>query len=268
MLARALRERFGDDATLLTRAELDITDAAATLDVVAGFDVTINAAAYTAVDDAESNEDEAFAINATGAENLARACAAHGTRLIHVSTDYVFDGTAVGAYDEDAPTNPLSAYGRTKLAGERAVLAANPGASTIVRTAWLYGAGGKNFVATMLDRAASNSPVSVVDDQHGQPTWTHDLADRITDLIDVVPGVYHGTNSGRCSWFDLAVAVYRGAGADTALVSRTTSAALYRPAPRPTNSVLGDRAAIAAGIAPMRAWDVALAEALRVDFGV
>jgi dTDP-4-dehydrorhamnose reductase len=268
MLARALSNRFGDAATTLARAELDITDAEAVARAVAGFDAVINAAAYTAVDDAETHEDDAFAINALGASNVARACAMHGARLVHVSTDYVFDGTAAGPYAEDAPTNPISAYGRTKLAGERAVINAHPSGTTIVRTAWLYGAGGKNFVATMLDRAAAGAPVSVVDDQHGQPTWTHDLAGRIADLIDVGPGVYHCTNSGRCSWFDLAVAVYSAAGADPALVTRTTSAEFSRPAPRPTNSVLSDDAALAAGLSPMRAWDVALADALRVDFGL
>ena len=266
MLAHALNCRFGDEATLLDRAALDITDAVAVANAVIGFDVVINAAAYTAVDDAESHESDAFAVNATGAGNLATACARTGARLVHVSTDYVFDGTGTEPHREFEPTNPLSAYGRSKLAGERAVLDAHLDGATVVRTAWLYGAGGRSFVATILAKARAGEPVSVVDDQFGQPTWTHDLADRIAELLDVPAGVYHATNAGRCSWWEFAVAIYEGAGVATDLVSRTTSAAFARPAPRPANSVLGDDAARAVGIEPMRSWRLALDEALRTDF--
>ena len=266
MLAHALHERFGADATLVSREQLDVTDARAVDAAVAGFDVVINTAAYTAVDDAESHEDAAFAVNATGAGNVARACSLNGARLIHVSTDYVFDGSSTTPYSENAPTNPLSAYGRSKLAGERAVLDHHPDGTTVVRTAWLYGASGRNFVATMIDRARAGATVSVVTDQIGQPTWTGDLAERIGRLLDAPPGIFHGTNSGQCSWFDLAVAVYDEVGADSALVSATTSANFVRPAPRPSFSVLGDDAARAAEIPPMRPWREALADAIRVDF--
>ncbi len=268
MLARALGERFGADATLLSRDQLDVTDAVAVSDAVAGFDVVINAAAYTAVDDAESHEDRALAVNGFGAGNVATACATHGARLVHVSTDYVFDGASAEPYAVDSATRPLSAYGRTKLAGEHAVLAAHPTGSSIVRTAWLYGAGGTNFVATMVEKARVGASVSVVTDQVGQPTWTSDLAERIDHLLTAPAGIYHGTNSGRCSWYDLAVAVYEESGSDAALVSTTTSANFVRPAARPSFSVLGDDAARAVGIASMRPWRDALIDALRTDFGV
>jgi dTDP-4-dehydrorhamnose reductase len=268
MLATALGTVFGDTAELVTRADLDITDASAVQRAIAGRTAVINAAAYTAVDNAESNEDVAREINARGALNVAQACAATGARLIHVSTDYVFNGLATSPYAEDAPTDPRSAYGRTKREGERAVRSAHPNGATVVRTAWLYGAGGPSFVATMLAKARAGDPVSVVTDQIGQPTWTRDLAERIRLLLDVPPGIYHGTNSGACSWWDLAVAIYEEVGASTTLVSQTTSAAFVRPAPRPSYSVLGDAAARVAGLPEMPPWRDALHKALRADFSV
>lgn len=266
MLAHALGSMWGSDVELIRRDRLDITDADAVRDAVRGRAAVINAAAYTAVDRAEEHEDDAFAVNATGARNIAVACAETNARLIHVSTDYVFDGQATSHYAEDAPTGPVSAYGRTKLAGERAVLEAHPTGASVVRTAWLYGAGGPSFLATMLAKARSGDPVSVVTDQMGQPTWTRDVAFRIRDLLDAPAGTYHATNSGACTWWEFAAAIYNEAGADPALVGTTTSAAFVRPAPRPAYSVLGDDAAHAAGIAPMRPWREALAEAMRVDF--
>jgi dTDP-4-dehydrorhamnose reductase len=266
MLAHALGSIWGNDVELVRRDRLDITDADAVRDAVRGRAAVINAAAYTAVDNAEEHEDDAFAVNATGARNIAVACAETNARLIHVSTDYVFDGQATSPYAEDAPTGPVSAYGRTKLAGERAVLEAHPTGASVVRTAWLYGAGGPSFLATMLAKARSGDPVSVVTDQMGQPTWTRDVAFRIRDLLDAPAGTYHATNSGACTWWDFASAIYNEAGADPALVGTTTSAAFVRPAPRPAYSVLGDDAARAAGITPMRPWRDALGEAMRVDF--
>jgi dTDP-4-dehydrorhamnose reductase len=266
MLAKALGATFGDTVELVTRAELDITDALAVRRAVVGRSAVINTAAYTAVDVAESNEDAAWEINARGAKNVAEACAESGVRLIHVSTDYVFDGRGSGPYSEDADTDPQSAYGRSKLGGELAVLAAHPAGASIARTAWLYGAGGPSFVATMLAKARAGEPVSVVTDQTGQPTWTRDLAERIRLLLGVPPGVYHATSSGACSWWELAVAVYEEVGASTTLVGQTTSDAFVRPAPRPANSVLGDDAARSAGIPAMPSWREALVTALRKDF--
>jgi dTDP-4-dehydrorhamnose reductase len=268
MLAHALGKVFGDEVELATREQLDITDPSAVNLAVRGRRAVINAAAYTAVDNAESHESDAFAVNAFGAENIARACADASTTLIHVSTDYVFDGHATHPYAENSPTDPISAYGRTKLAGEHAVVAAHPVGTRILRTAWLYGAAGPNFVATMLAKARSGEGVSVVTDQIGQPTWSMDVANRIRHALDAPPGIYHATNAGSCSWWDLAVAVYDAVGADVSLVEKTVAASFVRPAPRPSYSVLGDEAAQSVGIPAMRPWRDALDDALRTDFAV
>ena len=268
MLAYAIRKVFGDEVELVTKAELDITDSAAVATAVQGRIAVINTAAFTAVDDAERDEERAWAINAGGAENIATACSNEGARMIHLSTDYVFDGRATDPYAEDAARNPQSAYGRSKQAGEDAVRNALPNGATIVRTAWLYGAGGHSFVATMLAKARAGEAVKVVTDQVGQPTWTMDVAERIRHLLAAPSGIYHATNAGSCSWWDLAVAIYESVGAPTTLVTRTTSDAFQRPAPRPAYSVLADGAAASQGIPAMRSWRDALAEALRADFAV
>lgn len=254
---------FGRDVTVLGRADLDVTDRAAVLDAVEGHDVVFNAAAYTKVDDAETQEDEALLVNGTAVELLAEATATHGAKLVTVSTDYVFDGQATEPYAETTPLDPLNAYGRTKAAGEIAALAVNPAGAYVVRTAWLYGQHGPNFAATMLRLAASHDTVTVVNDQVGQPTWTSDLAAQLVALVDAdaPAGVYHGTNSGRASWFDFARAVFSEAGLDPERVLPTDSAAFVRPAPRPAFSVLGHDAWAAAGLAPMRPWQEALAQA-------
>lgn len=258
-LMRALSER---EVTALSRAELDITDSTATLRTLAGFDVVINAAAYTRVDDAEEHESEAFAINATGASNLAAAAAATGARFVQVSTDYVFDGTATSPYPEDAPRHPVSVYGRTKAEGEVSALAANPD-TVIVRTAWLYGEHGPNFAKTMLQFARDRPTVSVVDDQRGQPTWTRDLARQIVLLLDAEApaGIYHGTNDGETTWYGFARALFERGGHDPERVQPTTSAEFVRPAPRPAYSVLGLDRWRQVGLAPMRPWQDALDEA-------
>lgn len=254
---------FGRDVTILGRADLDVTDRDAVFAAVAGHDVVINAAAYTKVDDAETHEDEALAVNGTAVGLLAEATAARGAKLVTVSTDYVFDGTATEPYDEATPLDPLNAYGRTKAAGERLALEANPTGAYVVRTAWLYGQHGPNFAATMLRLAATHDTVSVVDDQIGQPTWTSDLAAQIVALVDsdAPAGVYHGTNSGRASWFDFAQAVFKVAGLDPDRVVPTDSSQFVRPAPRPSFSVLGHDAWQRAELAAMRPWHEALTEA-------
>lgn len=257
------RELAGRELRLLGREELDIRDAAAVREAVADADVVVNAAAYTRVDDAETHEDDALAVNGVGAGNLARAAAASGARLVQVSTDYVFDGTATAPYPEDAPLHPLGAYGRTKAEGERQVRAALPEGGWILRTAWLYGAGGPNFAATMLRLAAERETVSVVDDQIGQPTWTADLARQIVATVDadLPAGTYHATNGGRTSWYGFARAVFEEAGLDPERVLPTTSDRFPRPAPRPAWSVLGHEAWLRAGLAPLRDWRDALAAA-------
>lgn len=254
----------GADVTALSRADLDITDPAAVSAVIRQGDVVVNCAAWTAVDDAETQEAAAFAVNAVGPQLLARACAAVGARLVQPSTDYVFDGTATTPYPVDAPAAPRSAYGRTKVAGEWAVRAELPHGHWILRTAWLYGEHGPSFVRTMARLEADREFVDVVDDQHGQPTWTRDLAERIVALVeaDAPAGTYHACASGRTSWHGLAAEVFTLLGADPARVRPTTSAAFVRPAPRPAFSVLDLTAWDKAGLAPMRDWREAVREAV------
>jgi dTDP-4-dehydrorhamnose reductase len=229
----------GHDVVGLTRSDLDVRDPRACEESLVGADVVVNAAAWTDVDGAEDAEAAAFAVNAVGAANVARAAANAGAALVHVSTDYVFAGDATVPYPTDHPIEPANAYGRTKAAGEWAVLAACPEAY-VVRTAWLYGEGGPNFVRTMLRLAGERDTVDVVDDQRGQPTWTRDLAAFLTDLVvsGAPAGLHHGTASGDTSWFGFAREVFKLAGLDPDRVRPTTSAAYPRRAPRPAYSVL------------------------------
>jgi dTDP-4-dehydrorhamnose reductase len=253
-LVPALRQA-GWVVTAMDRNDLDVTDPAQCVAAVDGHDLVVNTAAYTAVDDAETNEAAAFAVNAVGAANVARACSRAGARLVHVSTDYVFDGTATEPYAVDHPVAPRSAYGRTKAAGEWAVRALCP-ESWVVRTAWLYGAGGPNFVSTMLRLAGERETLSVVDDQVGQPTRALDLADLIVRLVDAgAPyGIHHGTSSGQTTWFGFARAIFELNGLDPERVLPTTTAAFPRPAPRPAWSVLSHRSVEQAGVASIRDW--------------
>jgi dTDP-4-dehydrorhamnose reductase len=260
-LVAALAAR-AEPVTALDRAALDLTDATATADAVAAAraDVVVNCAAWTAVDDAETAEDRALAINGDGPAYLAAACAAAGARLVHVSTDYVFAGDADRPYAEDDVPAPRTAYGRTKLAGERAVLERLPGAGYVVRTAWLYGAHGGNFVRTMIRLEAQRPTVDVVDDQQGQPTWTADVAGQIIALVQagVRPGIYHATSGGQTSWYGLAREVFSLLGAEPSRVRPIPTTAMPRPAPRPGYSVLGHGAWAAAGLPPIGDWRAAL----------
>ncbi|MCM3520073.1 dTDP-4-dehydrorhamnose reductase [Curtobacterium sp. P97] len=261
MLGQDLQQVLaGRPVTALSRADLDITDQAAVDEAVAGHDVVLNAAAYTKVDDAETHEADAYAVNATGPGVLATAATAAGARLVQISTDYVFPGTGTTPYSEDEPTDPLGAYGRTKAAGEHAVRTIAPDSSLVVRTAWLYGAGGPNFARTMVRLAATHDTVSVVTDQVGQPTWTGDLARQVVALVDAdaPAGVYHGTNGGQGSWYDFTRAIFTEVGLDPERVLPTDSSAFVRPAPRPAYSVLGHDGWARAGLAPMRDWRDAL----------
>jgi dTDP-4-dehydrorhamnose reductase len=268
-LVAAAADRTGLRPTAATRAELDITDPVAVSAAVGGQDVVVNAAAWTDVDAAESHEEAATAVNGHGVANLARACAATGARLIHVSTDYVFPGDATSPYPEDAPTDPINAYGRSKLAGELAVAKLLPEAGYIVRTAWLYGRHGRNFVHTVLRLAAEREQLTVVDDQRGQPTWSHALAGQLLALADAAlaeqaaPGVYHGTASGETTWYGLARAVFALRGLDPDRIRPTTSAQYPRPAPRPRYSVLAHGRWSATGLPALPDWRTSLAEALQ-----
>jgi dTDP-4-dehydrorhamnose reductase len=270
MLGQDLLARLnGESVVALDRKALDLTDPDAVLAAVEEHrpDVVVNCAAWTAVDDAETQEEQALRINGDGPRHLAEACAKTGAKLLQVSTDYVFAGDGTSPYAEDAPTAPRSAYGRTKLAGEQAVLAALPEAGYVVRTAWLYGAGGGNFVRTMIKLEGLKDTLDVVDDQRGQPTWTADLADRLVRLGQAAlagtapAGVYHGTSGGETTWFGFTREIFRLLGADPERVRPTTSEAFVRPAPRPAYSVLGHDRWRAAGIEPVRDWREALAEA-------
>ncbi len=254
--------------------ELDITDPVAAADAVAAALsagggsrlVVVNAAAYTAVDAAErEGAARAHAVNAQGPANLARACAAHRAHLVQVSTDYVFAGQGERPNRVDDPTVPRTVYGRTKLAGERAVLSAvsSLGVSAhVVRTAWLYGAHGGNFVRTMAALARGRQTVRVVNDQYGNPTWTADLAEGVIALAlaaDRVPvGVLHCANAAATTWFELARAVFTEIGADPDRVAPCRTSEFPRPAPRPANSVLDTAGWAGAGLPELRHWRHAL----------
>lgn len=265
-LGHDLMDLLGSAAVGLDLPDLDITSGESVAAAMTQHrpDVVVNAAAYTAVDDAETHEELAERINGHGPRVLAEACAGAGATMVQVSTDYVFPGDATAPYAEDASPDPRSAYGRTKLHGEVAVSAALPDRHYIVRTAWLYGQHGNNFVKTMLRLEAERETLAVVDDQVGQPTWSHDLAAQIIALVDArcPPGIYHGTSSGQTSWFGLTREIFRLIGADPDRVLPTSTAAFPRPAPRPAFSVLGHQRWAESGLAPIRAWDAALAEAL------
>jgi dTDP-4-dehydrorhamnose reductase len=231
--------RAGHDVTALTRRDLDITDAGAVRHAVldASPAAVINCAAWTDVDGAEAAEDEATGINATGAGNVAAAAAAAGALAVHVSTDYVFAGDAAEPYVESDDVDPRTAYGRSKLAGELAVRENAP-RHAIVRTAWMFGPGGRNFVDTMRRLAAERDAITVVDDQTGCPTYTGHLAVALVEVAERgLTGTLHVAGAGRCSWYDLAEATFAATGADVAL-EHGSSADLQRPAPRPAFSVL------------------------------
>ncbi|MFF4952920.1 dTDP-4-dehydrorhamnose reductase [Streptomyces chattanoogensis] len=259
----------GAQAAGLLRRDLDITRPRAVRTALRTHrpDVVVNCAAWTAADDAETHEAAAARVNGDGPRHLAAACAESGARLLHLSTDYVFAGDVASPRAEDDRPGPRNAYGRTKLAGEQAVLAGLPRTGYVVRAAWLYGAGGPNFVRTMIRLERERDHVQVVDDQRGQPTWAADLADLLVRLglgalRGTAPaGVYHGTSRGATTWHGLARETFRLLGADPGRVRSITSRELGRPAPRPAYSVLSHAAWRAAGIEPIRHWRAALAEA-------
>jgi dTDP-4-dehydrorhamnose reductase len=262
-LARDVLRCWGDDEVVaLSRTELDVADEAAVVAAVRDLapDVVVNAAAWTDVDGAEADPDRAHAVNALGPWWLARACRDHGATLVHVSTDYVFDGDAPRdgagdrrAWTETDPVAPRSVYGRSKAAGERLVRETLP-AHVIVRAAWLAGAGGGNFVRTVLRVARERGEIRVVDDQVGSPTFTADLAPALRHLaVAGRHGTYHVANAGRASWYELAAATFELAGVDVQLLAQPSSA-LDRPAPRPAWSVLDTRHARLSGVPTLPHW--------------
>ena len=264
-LVDLLSARTADVVLGIDLPDIDITAPDSVREVFAQFapDVVINCAAWTAVDAAEDHEADALKVNGDGPRVLAEACKAAGAWLVQISTDYVFAGDANTPYAEDARPDPKTAYGRTKLAGEIAVQEVLPGAHYLVRTAWLYGLQGNNFVKTMLELESVRDNVSVVDDQRGQPTYAGDLAEQILLLLDARPpaGTFHATNAGATTWFELTRAIFVNIGADPQRVLATDSASFVRPAPRPAYSVLGQDKWESVGLTPMREWRAALTAA-------
>jgi dTDP-4-dehydrorhamnose reductase len=275
-LGRDLAAFSGGDVDVVApgSAELDLTQTGQVLAAVGALadrareagsaPVVINAAAYTAVDAAEKDEERAFAVNADGPRVLAAACASRRVPLIHVSTDYVFPGDASAPYEPSDELGPRSAYGRTKAAGEDAVLGSGA-SSWVVRTGWLYGKSGTNFVKTMAHLESSRPELSVVDDQVGGPTWTADLAAGLLELaFRVAAGdgperrILHCTNAGEVSWCGFAKAVFSELGADPSRVRPCTTEEFPRPAPRPAYSVLSPASWKEAWLTPLRPWNEAL----------
>lgn len=256
--------RRGQKVSALTHRQWDIADAKAAEAFIAEGDLVVNCAAIANVDTAEADPDTAYAVNTAGAENVAHACARAGAQLIHISTDYVFDGQQRHPYEVTDQAAPLSVYGRTKLAGELAVLAAMPGAH-IVRTSWVYtGANGTDVVAVLRRLAATDSTVDAVDDQIGSPTYVKDLVDALLHIGEgyVREPVLHVANDGACSRYDQARAVFEKLGADPGRVRPVSGARSPRKAPRPAYSALSTAMSVRAGLSPMRSWREALAEAL------
>lgn len=258
-------------------ADLDVTEPGAVLEAVTGLreeatrrgltPVVVNASAYTSVDEAESKQTEAFAVNADGPRVIAAVCSSRQVPMVHVSTDYVFDGEGTRPYETDDPTGPKSVYGATKLAGDDAVLRSGVD-GWVVRTSWVYGAHGHNFVKTMAKLERSRAELSVVDDQRGCPTWARDLAGALWELAGRVADssgprrrVLHCAGGGDTTWFSFARAIFEELGADPERVQPCTTAEFPKPAPRPAYSVLSMSSWHEAGLRPPRHWREALAQA-------
>lgn len=243
--------------------EFDITDRQQMRDTIRDMrpDTVIHTAAYTDVDGCEENAGHAMRVNGEGTRNVVEAARKAGARLLYMSTDYVFDGTKATPYEEDDPPNPLSAYGRSKLAGECAVREYSRG--VVVRTSWLFGVHGRHFIGAILDRAQRGEELRVVDDQTGCPTWSQDLARVLATLAErEVSGVFHAAGSGSCSWYEFALAILAEARKTRQLpdvsVRAITTAELGRPAPRPALSVLSNGRLRELGIEPPLPWQESL----------
>ncbi|NDL61141.1 dTDP-4-dehydrorhamnose reductase [Phytoactinopolyspora mesophila] len=275
-LGRDLRALSSPEADVRApgSAELDVLDTRAVTEAISELSraavranrqpLLINAAAYTAVDAAETDQERAYAVNAAGPRILAFACARYGVPMVHISTDYVFAGHARRPYRPEETRAARNVYGRSKAAGEDEVLIEN-NRSWVVRTSWLYGAGGANFVRTMIELERERETVSVVDDQHGSPTWTADLASGLLELGQIIADghpprqrVLHCSGTGATTWYRFARAIFAEIGADPERVRPCATADFPRPAPRPTYSVLSNDAWRTAGLTPLRAWRSAL----------
>ena len=247
--------------------EVDITRLSAVLNAVEAVRprMIINCAAITDVDGCESAPGQAFDVNAQGPEYIAKACLKFGCSMLHISTDYVFDGLKGGSYREDDPINPLGIYAKSKAKGEARVRELLPETHCIVRTQWLYGLHGRNFVETILDQARQKNILYVVNDQHGSPTYAYDLAVALIKLCEMeARGTFHVTNSGQTTWHGFACAVTKKAGLDNVEVLPMSTLELNRPAPRPLFSALDNTRYIELTGAPLRPWEEALNEYLRL----
>lgn len=256
--------QWNADVTALNHRELDITNVQAVNDAVAGHDIVVNCAAWTNVEAAEERRDESLNVNGGGPANLAVACATHNAKLIHVSTDYVFNGTNC-PYTEIALPSPINAYGYGKLVGEYAVLSTLPETGYVVRTAWLYDMTGKNFVTTMLRLAKERECLEVVADQWGHPTWARSLAWRLVSLgmmRDAPAGIYHGTSTSATTWYDFARTIFEMAGLDPTRVCPTTSDAYPTRAQRPPCTMLHSTHWEDAGLPPLPHWRRMLTSAM------
>ncbi|MCL4439098.1 MAG: dTDP-4-dehydrorhamnose reductase [Firmicutes bacterium] len=267
MLGHALTATLSQHHNLtgLDLPDVDITDLSALKSAVSSHrpDLIINAAAYTDVDSCETNIDLAFAVNATGPRNLAVVCSELNIPIVHISTDYIFNGTGTSPYKEGDTPNPQSVYGKSKLQGEQYIRELT-NKHYIIRTSWLYGQHGKNFVDTMLRLGRERDEISVVNDQVGSPTYTVDLAGAISELImEPAYGTYHITNSGICSWYDFTLEIFKQAGIEGVKVKPITTEELNRPAPRPRNSVLDNHMWQQMGKQPLRHYKEALKDYLQ-----
>lgn len=257
-------QKQGEEFLACSHSELDITNAPHVDHFFSNRAITtvVNCAAWTAVDDAEDNEAQALKINCEGPRNLALAAKRSNSRLIQISTDYVFSGDATTPYTVETSTSPLNAYGRTKLQGDEAVLEIGAGTFPVVRTAWLYSRFGKNFAKTMASRALQDLPVRVVNDQFGQPTSAVDLARLIIEVAQHSnpPSIIHGTNSEQGTWFEFAREIYRLLNVNVELVTPVTSSEFPTKARRPSYAVLDHSELIGTDIPEMRPWQEALRE--------
>jgi len=256
--------RLHHEVVGMDQDEIDITSAADCAKAIEDTapQIIINAAAYTNVDGCETAKEECFAVNAEAVKNIAEACRNKYIRIVHFSTDYVFNGNGSAPYKEDDDCDPINTYGASKLAGEQYLqaLAQN---YIIIRTAWLYGANGKNFVRTILEKAKTAPKLTVVDDQIGSPTHTKDLAAAVDHLIEKsAQGIFHVTNRGSCSWYQFAVKILQEAGIDDVEVSPIKSDQLVRAAKRPANSVMSMQKFIATTGKAMQPWQLALKDYL------
>lgn len=266
-LGRELERKLSrsHDVWSLGKEELDITRKDEVDSVLTAIrpEMIIHCAAYTAVDECEKNRKKAFEVNGLGTCFLVQAASRLDARIIYISTDYVFDGAKGSPYTEDDEPNPLSIYGLSKWMGEKFVL--NYMKGTVVRTSWLYGHSGKNFVKTMLRLAESKKEIKVVHDQIGSPTYAKDLVQVIVQLFGKKDGIYHVSNKGQCTWYEFAKEILRLAQLDPAIISPITTEEYNAPAPRPKYSVLGHEGLKREEILPLRPWDEALEEFFRKE---